>query len=351
MANMFVDKTHKKPLVAKTDISIYLPINSYTENSISFLQNSSFLSNRVLPRKTVIDLESPIEITKSPNFKSPVYNISNGIYLNLWPQNPSMGLWFRGYIPAGTRYWLNLTSSSVMAEKVVFTDPVLDGYTGLDLNLSVKLYKNAEKIQPYSRDSYIRVGDFMVETLGGKNIYVSPYAFSEISNYKIKGIVVGFDLSEIPLVADIFNVPNSGLQLVARSYLPAEFRHSSSLEQAKEDFNGWINTSMLEDQIEGSRLAVKSYISSLGPTHYLPAFGELITFFRNIPYIAAACSIARVQMPNLEGWHWSSTEASTRRNTWASTLTPTGRADSSFPKSLMLRVIPFIASSTFLNLI
>lgn len=349
---MLVDKAHKRPLIAKTNIDIYVPALEYNNDAVR-LSSSSNVRRITIPRRSPIYLREPIKVVKfSIDTEPQTYEISNGICLNLWPQNLSSDLWFRGYIPAGTKYWLDLTRSKVMAESVVVTDPIIGNHAGLDINLSAKLYKNAEKIDPYSQNSYIRIGDFMMETLGGRNLYVSPYAFSEISEYKVKGIVVGFSDS-IPLVADIFNIGND-MELDTDYYSNLCPMQTSVSKQAEADFGGWTNkfygVNVYQRDPEGQRFKVARFIQNLGPTHYLPAFGELLTLFRNIPFIAAACSIAGIQMPTFTNyWFWSSTEQTARRS-WTGCLGARGISEDTFYKDASLRVIPFIASSTLLDI-
>lgn len=333
---MFLATKREKPLIAKKNIRVFLYVRSYNLDNKTVV-----LSDRrdTVTMNTIITDNSQAHIQRNDDYN--FFVVDRGAYIAyLWPYELQRDRCLEGYIPAGTEYWVGVDKTMVCAKEIFIKDHVItdDEVIGLDDEISEILYLNAPS------EGGVRVGDFVVKSTGGGERIVTPYNFSKIAKYKIKGVVVGFKNS-IPQIADIFNIlrdvcidENADSNLGGRFY--------SEQSEAQNDFCGWEHKRAWANRCSANseRYQAWNLANDLDGSYYIPALGEMEELLSNILFIAAACSIAKVNMPiNIGEWFWTSTEGSSYDCWWCG-IDSYGLYRGWDYKDTHGRIVPFVAS-------
>lgn len=328
---------HKEPIVAQRNIKVYKHVCDYkpqTKKAKSPCQRTWFsLDEDFNPEKQTVDIEEA---------HSGLYEINGGvIHACLWPDF-SRGKCLEAYIPAGTEYWIGIDHSTICARKlVVLNKPVTrDDNPGLDPTMAQMLYDVAIECDG------VKVGDYLVTSENGYEVYRSPLQVLNLPKDSIKGIVVGFN-GNTPIVADIFHtiVDTVWIDAYYRSNLGGEFFDSG--DQAELDMNGYEHFTAWKKTCEGTRDRFKAYhvVKERGEDYYIPALGEMKQLITNILSVAASCSLAGLFCPIcMDGYYWTSTESS-EDCSWFCALCSDGWYRNWYSKYYHFRIVPFYSSA------
>lgn len=319
----------KEPFIADRDIKVFKHLKGFSGNfaRTPYQGTRVKLDSDLVPEERTTDISSCGEINRG------------AIHACLWPNFSISTECVEAYIPKGTKYWMGIDNATVCAKKLRLTDKRIkegDNVT-MDPILAQQSYDNAPQ------NKGIKIGSFLVH-----GQFVSPTVAAGAPKSEIKGIVVGF-YKDRPLIADILNVKDD--ISFDTKYDSCLDRHVSSGSEAVKDMAGekhmeaWKKHMEKLSPSEISRFEVYTNTRMLGEDHYVPALGEMEEMWRNILYIAAACSLAHIVCPLTPGvWFWTSTEGSEGR-CWCSYLYSDGPTRDWDVKCYRLSVVSFVPSA------
>ena len=324
---------HKEPLVARRNIKVYKHARYIDlQNKIAYspCQNTKFkLDEDFIPERQTVDMRG-----------LSLYEINGGvIHACLFPDF-SRGECLEAYIPEGTKYWIGVDHMTVCAEKlVVLSKPVkLEDNPGIDPIMAEMFYDSSEE------KNGVKVGDYLVTTEKGKEVYYKPSQLANVPKERIKGMVVGFNGST-PEVADIFHIIKS--VMIDSEWDSTLDKHISNSYKAEKDMDGYKHTIAWEAVCKSNKSRFEAYhaVKELGDDHYIPALGEMKLFMDNILTIAASCAIVGFFLPIQMGQvFWSSTEFSLR-DCWDCRIRIDGWRRYCYYKYDRDSIVPFVASA------
>lgn len=317
----------EKPLVASRDIKVYKHVSNISSGSArSSLRGTRFDLNKEF-------IAQPSETYLRPCSDGKRWEINGGaIHACLWPDF-ERGECLEAYIPKGTEYWFGVDKSTICAKKLFVTDREVkpDDNAGLDPVLSNDTYLQA----PQNKNG-VKIGDFLIY-----GEFVSPSVAEGVSKNEIQGIVVGFN-GDKPKVADIQNLMDSiSIDNDWDSKLDGYIIDS---EEAIKDMDGYKHTKSWKETCGNNPERYEAYnaVAKLNENHYIPALGEMELVWKNLIYIAAACSIAHIACPFIMERYWTSTEL-TQCYSWYSNLREGGAGRGWHSKVCHFRIVPFVA--------
>lgn len=333
---MFLATKRQKPLIAQHDIRVFQYVNSV---------NTDAGTARLSDSRDTIELDkvlsNPNSLRIQENTDYNFFVVGGGAYYSyLWPYLNSRNNCLNAYIPKGTEYWVGVDGTTVCSRKIVVENSLVgeNDITGLDEEIAEWLYLHAPV------EEGIRVGDFIAKGSGGSEIVVDPYNFNRISNYRIKGVVVGFHDS-LPIVANIFDIlQDLAIDEDYDSNLGGRF--FTDVNEAENDFCGWEHSRKWKQHCcsDPHRFPAWNALDGIFGGYYMPALGEMKMLFKNITLIAAACALAKVNMPISMGeWFWTSTEYSSGY-CWVCCLGSLGLYRDWDDKDDRSSIVPFVAS-------
>lgn len=321
---------HRKPMVASKDIKVYKHVREISaDKAKSPCQGTWFELNKEF-------VAQPSETYLSPYSNSKRWEINGGaIHACLWPDF-ERGRCLEAYIPEGTEYWYGIDKSTICAKKLFVTNKEVkpEDCAGMDEEIASAVYSESPK-----NNEGVAIGSFLVF-----NYFVGPAVAASCSKKNIQGIVVGFNGNE-PVVADIQNLMKS--ISIDNDWNSKLDKHISNTEEAIKDMDGYKHTKSWKETCENNPKRYEAYnvVAKLSENHYIPALGEMELVWKNLIYIAAACSIAHVACPFTMGrWYWTSTECS-QRYSWSSDLSSDGALRFWARRDDRGRVVPFVASA------
>jgi len=321
---------HQKPMVASKAIKVYKHVSEIlADKAKSPCQGTWFELNKEF-------VAQPSETYLSPYSDDKMWEINGGaIHACIWPDF-ERGRCLEAYIPEGTEYWYGIDKSTICAKKLFVTDKEVkpEDCAGMDEEIASAVYSESPK-----NNEGVAIGSFLVF-----NDFVGPAVAASCSKKNIQGIVVGFNGNE-PVVADIQNLMESifiddGFNSKLDKYIP-------DTEEAIKDMDGYEHTKSWKGTCENNPKRYKAYnaIAKLSENHYIPALGEMELVWKNLIYIAAACSLAHVACPFTMGrWYWTSTEGSLD-GSWVSCLSIGGAGSGWGRKDYHRSMVPFVASA------
>lgn len=321
---------HQKPMVALKDIKVYKHVSNISSGSAkSPCQGICFNLNKEF-------IAQPSETYLNPYSDGKRWEINSGaIHACLWPDF-KIGRCLEAYIPEGTEYWCGIDKLTICAKKLFVTDKEVKpkDCAGMDEEIAFAAYSEAP-----SNSKGVKIGSFFV--FGD---FVSPAVAASCSKKNIQGIVVGFNGNE-PVVADIQNLMESisidnDLKSKLDKYIP-------DIEEAMKDMDGYNHTKSWKETYENNPKRYEAYnaVAKLSENHYIPALGEMELVWKNLIYIAAACSLAHVACPFTIGrWYWTSTEYS-QDCSWCSDLSNYGANRCLNDKNYYGSLVPFVVSA------
>lgn len=321
---------HQKPMVASKDIKVYKHVSNISSGRAKsphqgtrFDLNKEFIAQ---PSETYLSLYSD----------GKRWEINGGaIHACLWPDF-KRGRCLEAYIPKGTEYWYGIDKSTICAKKLFVTDKEVkpEDCAGMDEEIASAVYS-----EPPKNNEGVAIGSFLVF-----NDFVGPAVAASCSKKNIQGIVVGFNGNE-PVVADIQNLMES--ISIDNGWNSKIDKHIPDTEKAIKDMDGYNHTKSWKKTCKNNPKRYEAYnaVAKLGENHYIPALGEMELVWKNLIYIAAACSLAHVVCPfTMGGWYWTSTEFSQYRS-WGSCLNSDGAFRYWYDKYYHSRTVPFVASA------
>lgn len=319
---------HQKPMIASKYIKVYKHVSEIAvDKAKTPYQGVWFELNKEF-------IAQPSETYPSSSSDGKRWEFNGGvIHACLWP-NFERGRCLEAYIPEGTEYWYGIDKSTICAKKLFVTDKEVkpEDCAGMDEEIASAVYSESPK-----NNEGVTIGSFFVF-----NDFVSPTIAASCAKKDIQGIVVGCNGNE-PVVADIQNLMDS--ISIDNSFCSRIHKHIPDAKGAMQDMNGYKHTKAWEEIYEGNPRRYEAYhaVTKLSENHYIPALGEMELVWKNLTYIAAACSIAHVVCPFTIGrWYWTSTESSWG-GSWRSGLGISGAGRSWFYKDYRCRMVPFIA--------
>lgn len=321
---------HQKPMVASKDIKVYKHVSNISSGSAkSPYQGTWFDLNKEF-------VAQPSETYLSPYIDGKRWEINGGaIHACLWPDF-ERGRCLEAYIPEGTEYWYGIDKSTVCAKKLFVTDKEVkpEDCAGMDEEIASAVYSESPK-----NNEGVAIGSFLVF-----NDFVGPAVAASCSKKDIQGIVVGFNGNE-PVVADIQNLMES--ISIDNDWDSKLDKYIPDTGEAMKDMDGYKHTKSWKETCENNPKRYEAYnaVAKLSENHYIPALGEMELFWKNLIYIAAACSLANVACPFTMGrWYSTSTEHS-QLSSWYSFLSSDGACRDWNSKDGYGRVVPFVASA------
>lgn len=321
---------HQKPMVASKDIKVYKHVSNISSGSAkSPCQGTWFDLNKEF-------VAQPSEPYLHPYSDGKRWEINGGaIHACLWPDF-ERGRCLEAYIPEGTEYWYGIDKSTICAKKLFVTDKEVkpEDCAGMDEEIASAVYSESPK-----NNEGVAIGSFLVF-----NDFVGPAVAASCSKKNIQGIVVGFNGNE-PVVADIQNLMES--ISIDNDWNSKLDKHIPDTEEAMKDMDGYNHTKSWKETCENNPKRYEAYnaVAKLSENHYIPALGEMELVWKNLIYIAAACSLAHVACPFTMGrWYWTSTEDS-QRGSWYSRLGSDGAGRFWNYKGYHNRMVPFVASA------
>lgn len=319
-----------KPMVASKDIKVYKHVSEISADSAqSPCQETWFELNKEF-------VAQPSETYLNPCDDDMGWEIGGGaIHACLWPDF-ERGRCLEAYIPKETEYWYGIDKSTVCAKKLFVTNNEVkpEDCAGMDKETASAVYSESPK-----NHEGVTIGSFLVF-----NDFVSPAVAASCSKKNIQGIVVGFNGNE-PVIADIQNQMER--ISIDNSYDSKLHKHIHDNTEAMQDMDGYEHTKAWEKTCKNNPKRYEAYhaVTKLSENHYIPALGEMELVWKNLIYIAAACSIAHVTCPFTMGrWYWTSTELSKYRS-WGSGLRNYGTGEYWLCKNDHFRLVPFVASA------
>lgn len=321
---------HQNPMVASKDIKVYKHVSNISSGSAqSPCQRTWFDLNKEF-------IAQPSETYLSPYSNGKGWGINDGvIHACLWPDF-RRGRCLEAYILEGTEYWYGIDKSTICAKKLFVTDKEVkpEDCAGMDEEIASAVYSEAP-----SNSKGIKIGSFFV--FGD---FVSPTIAASCSKKNIQGIVVGFNSNEL-VVADIQNLIES--ISIDNDWNSKLDKCIPDIEEAIKDMDGYNHTKSWKETCENNSKRYEAYsaVVKLSENHYIPALGEMELVWKNLIYIAAACSLAHVACPFTMGrWYWTSTERS-QSFSWGSCLCSDDTLRDWGSKGRYGRVVPFVASA------
>ena len=321
---------HQKPMVASKSIKVYKHVSYISSSSAkSPCQETWFYLNEEF-------IAQPSETYLMPYNDGKRWEINDGaIHACLWP-NFEMGRCLEAYIPKGTEYWYGIDKSTICAKKLFVTDKEVkpEDCAGMDEEIASAVYSKAP-----SNSKGIKIGSFFV--FGD---FVSPTIAASCSKKNIQGIIVGFNDNE-PVVADIQNLIKS--ISIDTDWENKLDKHILDIEEAMKDMDGYNHTESWKKTCKNNPKRYEAYnaVVKLSENHYIPALGEMELVWKNLIYIAAACSLAHVACPFTIGrWYWTSTKHSQFYN-WGSGLDSNGASRGLGSNRPHGRMVPFVTSA------
>ena len=321
---------HQKPMVASKDIKVYKHVREISaDKAKSPCQGTWFDLNKEF-------VAQPSETYLSPYSDGKRWEINGGaIHACLWPDF-ERGRCLEAYIPEGTEYWYGIDKSTVCAKKLFVTDKEVkpEDCAGMDEEIASAVYSESPK-----NNEGVAIGSFLVF-----NDFVGPAVAASCSKKNIQGIVVGFNGNE-PVVADIQNLMES--ISIDNDWNSKLDKHIPDTGEAMKDMDGYKHTKAWKETCENNPKRYEAYaaVAKLSENHYISALGEMELVWKNLIYIAAACSLANVACPFTMGrWYWTSTERS-QDGSWYSCLRSGGACRGWGYKRCRGRVVPFVASA------
>lgn len=319
-----------KPMVASRDIKVYKHVSEISaDNAKSPCQRTWFKLNQEF-------VAQPSETYLQPYDDGKRWGINGGaIHACLWPDF-ERGRCLEAYIPEGTEYWYGIDKSTICAKKLFVTNKEVkpEDCAGLDEKIASAVYSESPK-----NNEGVAIGSFLVF-----NDFVGPAVAASYSKKNIQGIVVGFNGNE-PVVADIQNLMES-ISIDIR-YDSKLHKHIPDAKEAMQDMDGYEHTKAWKEICKDDPGRYKAYhaVTKLSENHYIPALGEMELVWKNLIYIAAACSLAHVACPfTMSSWCWTSTEHS-QRCSWNSYLYTGGARWGWGNKYCHRSLVPFVASA------
>lgn len=321
---------HQKPMVASKDIKVYKHVREISaDKAKSPWQGTEFELNKEF-------IAQPSETYLSPYSDGKRWEINGGaIHACLWPDF-ERGRCLEAYIPEGTEYWCGIDKSTICAKKLFVTNKEVkpEDCAGMDEKIASAVYSESPK-----NNEGVTIGSFFVF-----NDFVGPAVAASCAKKDIQGIVVGFNGNE-PVVADIQNLMESiSIDNIYHSKL---HKHILDTKEAMQDMDGYEHTKAWKEICKDNPRRYEAYhaVTKLSENHYIPALGEMELVWKNLIYIAAACSIARVACPlTMSGWFWTSTEFS-QGSSWGSLLYSDGACRLWYYKYCHYSMVPFVASA------
>lgn len=327
---MCLTTNHKAPLVASKDIKVYKHVKDITpDKAQSPCQGTWFELNKEF-------VAQPSYTQLNPYSDGKRWDINGGaIHACLWPDF-DRGRCLEAYIPEGTEYWYGIDKSTICAKKLFVTDKEVkpEDCAGMDEEIASAVYSESPK-----NNEGVAIGSFLVF-----NDFVGPAVAASCSKKNIQGIVVGFNDNE-PVVADIQNLMES--ISIDNDWNSKLDKHIPDTEEAIKDMDGYEHTKSWKGTCENNPKRYEAYnaIAKLSENHYIPALGEMELVWKNLIYIAAACSLAHVACPFTMGrWYWTSTEFS-QYGSWCSRLRSGGAYRLWDDKDCHDSLVPFVASA------
>ena len=325
---------HQKPMVASKDIKVYKHVSDISSGSakspyqkIWFDLNKEFIAH-------------PSETYLSPYSNGKRWEINDGaIHACLWPDF-ERGRCLEAYILEGTEYWYGIDKSTICAKRLFITDKEVKpkDCAGMDEEIASAVYSEIP-----SNSKGVKIGSFFVF-----GEFVDPAVATSCSKKNIQGIVVGFNGNE-PVVADIQNLIESvSIDNDGKSNLD---KYISDIKEAMKDMDGYNHIKSWKETCENNYKRHEAYnaVAKLSENHYIPALGEMELVWKNLIYIAAACSLAHVSCPfTINKWYWTSTEYSQYRN-WRSCMFSGGPCKDWSSKSNRCKVVPFVATANLIK--
>lgn len=321
---------HQKPMVASKDIKVYKHVREMSaDKAKSPYQETWFDLNKEF-------IAQPSETYLKSYNDGKRWGINGGaIHACLWPDF-ERGRCLEAYIPKGTEYWYGIDKSTICAKKLFVTDKEVkpEDCAGMDEEIALAAYSESPK-----NNEGVAIGFFLVF-----NDFVGPAVAASCSKKNIQGIVVGFNGNE-PVVADIQNLIES--ISIDNDWNSKLDKHIPNTEEAIKDMNGYEHTKAWKETCENNPKRYEAYnaVAKLSENHYIPALGEMELVWKNLIYIAAACSLANVACPFTMGrWYWTSTECYLGRS-WYSALGGYGAGRGCCIKDYHGSMVPFVAST------
>lgn len=321
---------HQKPMVASKNIKVYKHVREIlADGAESPCQRTWFVLNKEF-------IAQPSETHLQPLNDGQRWEINGGAFhACLWPDF-EIGRCLEAYIPEGTEYWCGIDKSTICAKKLFVTNKEVkpEDCAGMDEEIASAIYSESPK-----NNEEVAIGSFFVF-----NDFVSPAVATSCAKKNIQGIVVGFNDNE-PVFADIQNL----IEIISidNSIDSKLHKHISDVKRAMQDMNGHEHTKAWKEICKDNPRRYEAYhaVTKLSKNHYVPALGEMELVWKNLIYIAAACSIAHVACPFTMGrGYWTSTESS-QFDSWCSGLGDDGAHRDRYYKDSYCRMIPFVAST------